>query len=476
MDLYQFNQILLEKCALDLERPLVVGVSGGPDSLCLLDLLDKAGLPVIVAHYDHNLRPESGVEAKSVEREAVRRGLKFVLEQGNVREAAQTEGLSIEEAARQARYRFLFSQARASGAGAVAVAHHADDQVETVLMHLLRGSGLSGLKGMTYRAILPVWDSEIPLIRPLLSMWRTEILSYCKNNRLDPVMDHTNLDTRYFRNRLRHELIPSLESYNPQIREGILRMSRALAEDYELLREVIRQNWDRCLLREGEGYLVLDFELLRGYSGGLRKNMIREAIGRLRPALRDIDYEAVVRAESFILSPPAARRIELVGNLWLGLEGNSLFVAENLDRILEPDWPLMEAGHEIVLPVPGSIELQQGWSLVTALGSIEDVSREKLLESSPNEAWLDVDRLEDPLVLRTRRPGDRFQPLGMGGHSLKLADFWINERLPRRAREKWPLVCSGGRIAWVCGSRLAEPFRVTGTTRRVLHLKLLPSV
>ena len=476
MDLHQFNRILLEKCGLDLERPLVVGVSGGPDSLCLLDLLDKAGLPVIVAHYDHNLRPESGVEAKSVEREAGRRGLKFVLGQGNVRDVAQTEGLSIEEAARQARYRFLFSQARASGAGAVAVAHHADDQVETVLMHLLRGSGLSGLKGMTYRAILPVWDSEIPLIRPLLSMWRTEILSYCKNNRLDPVMDHTNLDTRYFRNRLRHELIPSLESYNPQIREGILRMSRALAGDYELLREVIRQNWDRCLLREGEGYLVLDFELLCGYSSGLRKNMIREAIGRLRPALRDIDYEAVARAESFVLSPPAARRIELVGNLWLGLEGNSLFVAENLARILEPDWPLMEAGHEIILPVPGSIELQQGWRLVTALGSIEDISREKLLESSPNEAWLDADQLEDPLVLRTRRPGDRFQPLGMGGHSLKLADFWINERLPRRARERWPLVCSGGRIAWVCGSRLAEPFRVTGTTRRVLHLKLLPSV
>ena len=473
MDLNQFSHILLEKCSLDFEQPLVVGVSGGPDSLCLLDLLDKAGFPVIVAHYDHNLRPESVVEAKLVEKEADRRGLKFVLGQGDVRKAAQTEGLSIEEAARQARYRFLFSQARSSGAGAVAVAHHADDQIETVLMHLLRGSGLSGLKGMTHRAILPVWDSKIPLVRPLLSMWRAEILVYCKNNRLDPVMDHTNLDTRYFRNRLRHELIPVLESYNPQIREGMLRMSRALAGDYELLREVIQENWDMCLLREGERYLVLNLELLRGYSSGLRKNMIREAIGQLRPALRDIDYEAVARAESFVLSPPATHQIELVGNLWLGVEENSLFVAEDLTQVLEPDWPLMETGYEVVLPVPGSIDLQQGWRLVTDFGSIQDVSRDKLMESSPNEAWLDADRLENRLVLRTRRPGDRFQPLGMGGHSLKLADFWINERLSRRARERWPLVCSGDQIAWVCGSRLAEPFRVTGATQRLLHLQLV---
>ena len=147
---------------------------------------------------------------------AEERGLSFVLGCTDVSALAEEQKLSIEEAARVARYRFLFEQARQLKAQAVAVAHNADDQVETVLMHLLRGAGLGGLKGMPYRAILPVWDEAIPLVRPLLGVWRSEIEVYCRQHSLEPIEDASNQDTTFFRNRLRHQLLPTLQEYNPQ--------------------------------------------------------------------------------------------------------------------------------------------------------------------------------------------------------------------------------------------------------------------
>ena len=472
MDLDQFRHILLKECGLKMEKLLVAGISGGPDSLCLLDLLCAARVPVAVAHFDHGLRPESALEASMVQQEAKRRGLVFVLGREDVRAAARAAGLSIEEAARNARYRFLFSQARLLGAGAVAVAHHADDQVETVLMHLLRGSGLSGLKGMTSRAVLPDWDAEIPLVRPLLSMWRAEILAYCTEHRLEPVYDETNSDTKYLRNRLRHELIPVLETYNPKFKEGMLRMCSLLAGDYQVLREAVKAGWEDCLVRKEDGYLILNLELLRGYSGGLRKNIIREGIAQLRPALRDIDYDMVMRAETFIKQPPATRQMKLARQTWLEVEGNRLIIAENLADVRYPEYPGMDLQSDVLVSLPSRISLEDGWQLVVEPVEAGVMDHGSLLEGGPDEAWLDADKLEGTLALRSRRPGDRFQPLGMGGHSLKLSDFWINERVPRRARERWPLVCSGEKIVWVCGKRLAEPFRVTGSTRKVIHLRL----
>ena len=472
MDMDRFRQILTEECGLDPETLLVAGISGGPDSLCLLDMLCRVGVPVVAAHFDHGLRPESAREACMVEAEAKRRGVKYILGRENVRETALVEGLSIEEAARQARYRFLFSQARSLEAGAVAVAHHADDQVETVLMHLLRGSGLSGLKGMTSRVILPVWDAEIPLVRPLLNMWRAEVLSYCAEHGLDPVYDESNSDPQYFRNRLRHELIPVLESYNPRFKEGVLRMSNILAGDYEALQEAVQAAWKDCVVRKEEGYLVLDLKMLRDFSSGLRKNIIRAGIAHLRPALRDIDYEMVKRAESFALQPPASKQTQLAGQIWLEVEGEVLIIARDLAEVRHPEWPGTDPQSELLLMVPSRIPLEGGWLLVIESGTAEELDRGRLARSGADEAWLDADKLELPLKLRTYKSGDRFQPFGMGGHSMKLSDFWINERLPRRARERWPLVCSGEKIAWVCGSRLADPFRVTGSTRQIVHLRL----
>ena len=149
--------------------------------------------------------------------------LPFVSESADVRGYAEEHKLSLEEAARMLRYRFLFAQARAHRAGAVAVGHTADDQVETILMHFLRGAGLAGLKGMAGRTLLPEFDREIPLVRPILHLWRHETEAYCREHDLQPVHDPSNTDETYFRNRLRHSLIPELEKYNPRFKETLLR-------------------------------------------------------------------------------------------------------------------------------------------------------------------------------------------------------------------------------------------------------------
>jgi tRNA(Ile)-lysidine synthase len=235
MDLERIRSLLESECGLQSEKPVLVGVSGGPDSLCLADVLESLGYSLVIAHFNHQLRPQAGDDARVVEEFAGKRGIPFVLGSEKVGEFAESHHLSLEEAARICRYRFLFSQAEAAGAQAVAVAHNADDQVETVLMHLLRGSGLSGLRGMPYRSLTTEWSSTIPLVRPLLGVWREEINEYCAVRQLQPVTDLSNQDTTFYRNRLRHELVPYLQHYNPQAKERIWKMANVLAADYEVL-------------------------------------------------------------------------------------------------------------------------------------------------------------------------------------------------------------------------------------------------
>ena len=232
-----------DDCRLDPSRPLLIGVSGGPDSLCLAHALHALHYHLLIAHFDHHLRPESSTEARMVQDWSAANRLPFLLGEGDVRSFAKTQRLSIEEAARTLRYRFLFAQARQHQAQAVAVAHNADDQVETILMHLLRGAGLSGLKGMLPVSLNEGWDETIPLVRPLLGVWRKDIEDYCTTQHLAPNLDASNDDTTYYRNRLRHQLVPHLETYNPQIRQVIWRTGRALAGDADTVDAALASAW-----------------------------------------------------------------------------------------------------------------------------------------------------------------------------------------------------------------------------------------
>jgi len=460
------EDILRNQCGLDPTRPILAGVSGGPDSLCLLDILHAAGYPVIVAHFNHRLRPEADLEAASVSERARSLGLPFVADSADVRAYADEQSISLEEAARTLRYRFLFDAARKHEAQAVAVGHTADDQVETVLMHFLRGAGLAGLKGMEFRTLLPVFDQDIPLVRPLLKFWRTDTESYCREHDLRPHFDHSNANQVYFRNRLRHALIPELEKYNPRFKDALLHTASALQGDYLALQEVLEIVWKDTIIESGKGCVVFDQPRLAKISTGLRRNLIRRAAESLRPNSRDFGFEALDRAAAFVESP-AGNQIDFVNGLYLFAESGKIYLATYEADLPSAHWPQVS---EPVLVIGEQCELKNGWVLTAEQYPLD--TDHWTLNTDNWSAWLDADLTGDQFTVRPRRAGDVFSPLGMNRQTVKLREFHINAKIPRRARAGWPLVCAGEQIVWVPGFRLAHPFRVTEKTKRAILLRL----
>lgn len=467
------ESILRDDCHLDKERPIIVGVSGGPDSLCLMEVLRQAGYRIIVAHFNHKLRPEADGDANLVEQTAARLMIPSVINGGDVRGYAAAEGLSIEEAARNLRYRFLFEQARTTGAQAVAVAHTADDQVETVLMHFLRGAGLAGLKGMTLVSHLSIFDERIPIVRPLLDVWREETVIYCAANGLRPHYDSSNDSIDFLRNRLRNLLIPTLETYNPKFREAVARTSQALIADHALLNEMLDGEWAKCVIERAPQYLILDGARLTSASVSLRRNLVRRAINLLRPA-QDVNFAALERASSFISGSHGSTRVDLKGGLRLFREAGHFIIATPEAGLEIYKWPQMpEEKTAVELSVPAQVELSGGWKFTSERWRIPALAQEQAEKNQDQfQVWLDAEMLPNPLELRIRHAGDRFEPLGLNGHSQKLSDFFVNEKLPQRARDRWPLLCSGETVIWVPGYRPAHPYRLRTDSHSVMYFSL----
>jgi tRNA(Ile)-lysidine synthase len=396
-----------------------------------------------------------------------------VIQSGDVRAFADSGKLSIEEAARILRYRFLMAQARKFHAQAVAVGHTADDQVETVLMHFIRGAGLAGLKGMSYHTIIRMFDPEIPVVRPLLDVWREETVVYCATHGFRPRHDPSNASLDFFRNRLRHLLIPNLESYNPRFREVLWRTARSLAGDYEILSSLLDDVWKECVTQEQTDFIAFDATALKGQSVGLQRNLVRRAMERLHSDQADIGYATLERASSFIAAT-ARPRMDLQDGLHLLREGEIIYVVAGDATLPIERWPQMPDGSvSLPLMVPGSLALSGGWKLTVERWNIPSLAMEQARASDdPFQVWLDAMDMTAPLELRVRQDGDRFEPLGMDGHEMKISDFFINVKLPQRARDRWPLLCMGEKVIWVPGYRPAHSFRLKESTRQVLYFSM----
>ncbi len=473
---------------------VVVGVSGGPDSLCLLHLLRRLqveyDLSLHVAHLHHGLRgAEADADATFVRQIAAAWELPCTVERVDVPALAAERKLAVEEAARQARYAFLRRVAAGVGAQTVAVGHNADDQAETVLMHFIRGSGLSGLRGMLARAPYPRFppqspDSQFPnsqstssqltLIRPLLDIPRADILAYCDRYNLTPRFDRSNLDTTYFRNWLRHEVLPLLARHNPNVSQVLRRTARVLADEYALLRSLLAETWPRVVVEEQER-IVLDRAAWQALPIALQRSVLREAIHRLRRSLRDIGFVHVENALRVARDGATGDRATLPRGLMLTVEYGRLLIADADAAPSLPGWPLLPPGTAPVpLRLPGATPLPgSGWRLAAEMIRPEDLPAGWRRNADPWQAFLDGQAAAGGLALRTRRPGDRFQPLGLGGHTVKLADFLTNRKVPRAARDRLPLLVTrrDSQILWVCGQRLDERAAIGPRTERVLRLR-----
>lgn len=462
---------------------VVVGVSGGPDSLCLLHVLkrlqDELQIGLHVGHLDHAIRPESMEDAEFVARQAEAWGLPATIERQDVPALARAEKFAIEQAARRARYRFLARIAGDIGAKTVAVGHNADDQVETVLMHFIRGAGLAGLRGMLPRSPYPpaLGDyaarhiaDRLTLVRPLLEVPRSAIEAYCREQGLEPRFDRSNLDTTFFRNRLRHELIPVLETYNPNIREVLRRMARVIADEHDYLRRLRARDWER-VVTPGDGYFVFDLAAWQQLPISTQRSLLRQVIRRLRRELRDIDWVHIENALEVANERPAGAEATLPAGLALFKSYDTFTVGEAQPL---PDWPLLGV-ERLRLAIPGVTLLPEtDWQVVADILPRSELRADELRHPDPWHIVMDLDVAGAELYLRRRRPGDRFQPLGMGGHTKTVAEFLVGEKIPHHVRDLLPVaVNAGDQIVWLAGWRLDERVRITETTARVLRLQFV---
>lgn len=441
-------------------QPVLVGVSGGADSLCLLDALHRSGVKVIAAHFDHQLREDSAADAAFVAEIAAGMGIPCRVGRGNVAGFAAQAKLSTEEAARKLRYRFLFEQARALGAGAVAVAHTADDQAETMLMHFLRGAGLPGLKGMLPQTTLAEFDPALPLLRPLLGWFRADTEVYCREHNLAFRVDSTNRDETYLRNQLRHTLIPQLEEYNPAFKTALLRASQAMQGDFEIVQQALDAAWEKVDAQSANRFVAFDHAKLAKLSVPVRRGLLRRAAFMLYPGLRDMDFDALQRAASL-------QAVDVAGGLRLFVEKERVYLAFDEADLPTGAWP--QFGEPLALQA-GAFSLGNGWTL-----SVEYANpTPQAYSQNPDNfsAWLDADLTEGRLRVRSLFRGDRLEPLGMPGQRVKLSDLFINLKIPKRARKNWPLVCADDTILWVPGLRQGHACRVTGQTKRALVLRV----
>jgi tRNA(Ile)-lysidine synthase len=474
---------------------VVGGVSGGQDSLCLLHLLRRLApelrLWLHVAHLHHGLRgAEADADAAFVTELAECWGLPCSVGQADVAALAREARLSLEEAARQARYRFLAGVAVAGGAATLAVGHNADDQAETVLMHFLRGSGAAGLRGMLprtpldqYRLIQPEANgqdgslsspdlrgaavSHLHLVRPLLAISRAEIEAYCAKYRLAPRTDRSNEDMTFFRNRLRYELLPLLETYNPGIRQVLAHTAEVLAGDHEVLRGEVEETWTALVSAEGPDEVRFYLTVWRDLPLGLQRATLREAVHRLRHSVRDINWEHIERAVWLARGGHTGQAATLAAGLELQIGYDSLRVAgEGTARQVD----LPQLSGPLILCAPGVTELGSGWQ-VSVHRLRRDEAPDDFVDADPWAAYLDADAVGDALILRPRAPGDRFCPLGLAGHGVKLNEFMIDAKIHRDARSGWPLLIGRGGIAWVCGLRLAQQVALGPDTAVVWHVR-----
>lgn len=451
--------------------PLVVGVSGGPDSLALLHILKtlSPANQLVVAHVNHGLRSTAVSDAYFVQQTAVSWNLPYFIETIDVAQLAQQKGMSLEEAGRTARYRFFAQVAEQVGAKSVVVAHNADDQAETVLMHLLRGSGLAGLQGMLSVGKVP-GNPELNLIRPFLQISRTDIEAYCQEFQLNARIDGSNQDITFFRNRVRHELIPLLAQSTPHIKERLQQLSAVIQADEALLAKLTTDAWTAVFLSQGNGWLKLHKSRWTQLPLSLKRRVLRQAVAQLRPSLQDIGFSPIEQARLIAESSPISTQATLPGNLTLtvGYEELTITAVSTAPPITLPQLLLSKPQP---LPIPGSILLANGWALTTTPLHVDEATN---IGQNP-DPWTAFIAGSSTLHVRPRADGERFWPLGMAGNSAKVQDVMVNRKIPAPLRPLWPIVANENHLVWLVGHHIDERVRITAETRNLIQLRCWPT-
>ena len=436
---------------------VIVAVSGGPDSVCLLHVLHelKAELHIhlVVAHFDHGLRPaEDESETAFVRGLAESLNLPFETAKGHLL-AKRARG-SKEEVARTARYSFLEKVRKKHKARKIALGHNLNDQAETIVMRLLRGSGPSGLTG-----IPPCRDGSI--FRPLIEIERTEIENYLKAKKLASVTDSSNLKTDYLRNKIRLKLMPLLEQHQPQLVHLLGQTAEILRDEGDYLERIAEAWLKKEVTRNPDNTFQLSTASFLALPVALRRRVIRNVIGKAKKDLRRISWDHIEAIQRLAQSEKPQAALNLPGRLTVKRTYDHLVFSASVKGKPRP--------FHYTLDGPGTYDLKEiGRSI-----SVEETKNRKGLRfrGSARTAFLDAEKLRFPLTLRPFKAGDRFIPFGMSGHK-KLKDFFVDLKVPMEQRHTTPILCYDDTPVWVCGFRIDDRFKVTPDTKRVLKTSI----
>jgi len=495
---------------------VVVGVSGGADSVCLLHILARwqqgRDIKLHVAHLNHQLRGgESEAEAEYVSELARSLGLPATIASQDAAAHRVKRNCSLEEAARELRYASLARVATKLGATRVATGHTQDDQVETILMHILRGTGTAGLCGLAPCTPLPYdrqrtssmaspsiaspdesGGSNLLLVRPLLDITREETTRYCRERGLDPRMDSSNRSLSFLRNRLRLQLLPLLRQYNPSVDRALLRLADIAREDNAFIEGESLALWKE-LVRQEDNAVYLVKKQLAALPVALQSQLLRTALARLAGDARDIEAVHIEAARS-LLNKPAGKEVSLPRGLICrggydelviarlpSVTGGARFVPATeghcqsrpvlTKQSQHPPCPFPPLPGEFPITVPGETVFP-GWRVTAGIVRERAAGPPRADSAEAISADFDLQKIGTELFVRQRRPGDRFRPLGMS-MSKKLQDFMVDARIPRAWRAHIPIVCSPHQIVWVVGWRIDDRAKITETSKEILRLEFI---
>lgn len=446
---------------------VLTAVSGGPDSVALLHILHSLApslsIRLGVAHLNHQLRgAESERDAYFVESLAKKLDLPYHGGNMDVSEYRRSQKLSPEEAGRLLRYSFFDTIAKQYGYNRIATAHHADDNAELVLMHLIRGSGPAGFSG-----IPPVREGRI--IRPLIRLYRFDIMEYMKQNRLDYVTDASNQELKYLRNRIRHRLIPELsKAYNPSIRKHLNRFAEIIRDEDQFMEGIIDEWFEKAADPTEKGGTALQIDSLKSHHRAIIRRILRRAIEKTKGDLRKITFDHIGASMQLLPQTSVGKHLDLPDGIGIvRTKDHLLFIKgkpERIDFQYAVDFDFVQSHGRLCIPEAGA-EMQFSIIEPSAVPSYETIDH--------NMAFFDLEKIRFPLLIRNPKPGDRFTPFGMEG-SQKVKKYFIDHKIDRPDRVRCPLLLSAsGHILWIAGHRRSREARLCPHTRKIIKTQLL---
>lgn len=465
MDLIdKFKDYIKNESLIEADDSILLGVSGGPDSLTMLDLFnrikDDFNFELVVFHLNHKFRDEATEEAEFVAGVCNKLQIRAIIEEFDVPSLVEKEGLSPEEAARQVRFNKMRNHAADLNVKKVALAHNKDDLVETIFLNIFRGTGLKGLAG-----IYPVNEMDgLKFIHPLLNMYRQEIENYCQFRNLEPRYDPTNEETIYTRNKIRHDVIPYVEKeINSGLKDVMYQMSSIVREENEFLAQQADKSLADVTIEQDKARIVLSLSGLREMAGVLRRRVIQKVIYSLKEKSVDLYYDHFRAIETLICDSTTGKKLDLP---------DEIKVKRTYNRIIFRQGKFSPPLHNysFKLEVPGAVKLPASKCIRTEVGNKEQNWQARA--GKAEICFCDAVKVALPLKVRNRRNGDRFCPLGMKGVK-KVKDFFIDEKIPNIKRDRVPIVIDNqGRIIWIAGMRMDDRFKVTEKTEEIIKLFL----